>query len=166
MKPSERWASGVQLTRAFREAYVELINNSHPGHLNGSFLTAMVPSAAVTDQAWMRLRSEVATAAGAASRSYPRWGGTLTLRNAAYIAQGIEPVANWEMSPRAVEQFPPPTVVAAVEAAIAAAHQAANEARDRERGLTEIIAAFLRWPSNCARRSGWEAAEFSARQRA
>jgi hypothetical protein len=134
--------------RAFREAYVELINNSRPGHLNSSFLTAMVPGAGVTDQAWMRLRSEVATAAGAAGRSYARWGGTFTLRNAAYITHDVDPVANWEMSLRDVEQFPPPTVVAAVEAAIATAHQAAIEAQQRERGLTGLIAAFLRWPSN------------------
>lgn len=134
--------------RAFREAYVELINSSRPGHVNGSFLTAMVPGSGVTDQRWMRLRSEVATSAGAASRSYPRWGGTFTLRNAAYISHNVDPVANWEMSLRDVEQFPPETVLAAVEAAMATAHQAANEARQRERGLTGLIAAFLRWPSN------------------
>lgn len=41
VKSSERWDRDVQLMRAFRAAYVELVNCSRPGHFNGSFLTGI-----------------------------------------------------------------------------------------------------------------------------
>jgi len=132
---------------AFREAYVQLVNASRTGSRNGSFLPSLVPGNGVNAQEWNRLRSKVAATCGAAGPSYNRHGGTFTLRNAAYISNNVNPVDNWDLSFRDPEQFPPETVLSAVEAAIASAAQKASDARDRERGVTGIIAAFLRWPS-------------------
>ncbi|MDQ6933896.1 MAG: hypothetical protein M3130_01100 [Actinomycetota bacterium] len=58
----------------------------------------------------------------------------------------VNPVANWESS-KDPQQLEPTTVVSTVESAIARARQSAEEAAERERGLTGLIAAFLRWPS-------------------
>ena len=87
-------------------------------------------------------------AAGAAASAYRRYGGTCTLRNAAYIMHDVDPVSNWEMSFKDPEQLPPPSVVSSVEAATARARQEAADAAKRERGLTGLIAAFIRWPSD------------------
>lgn len=72
----------------------------------------------------------------------------MTLRNAAYVMNDVDPMANWELSLRDPEQFAPHTLIASVESAIARAKQEAIEATGRERGLTGLIAAFLRWPSD------------------
>ncbi len=60
----------------------------------------------------------------------------------------VDPMTNWEMSLRDPEQFSPDTVISSVESAVARAKQEAVEAADRERGLTGLIAAFLRWLSD------------------
>jgi hypothetical protein len=72
----------------------------------------------------------------------------MTLRNAAYVMNAVDPVTNWEMSFRDPKQLPPDSLEASVQAAIARATQEAIEAARRERGLTGLIAAFLRWPSD------------------
>jgi hypothetical protein len=129
----------------FREAYVDLVNNARPTE-GDYFLTVLAP--ALDQQSWQHKRSAVAAAAGAAAGPYGRYGGTYTLRNAAYILNDIDPVTNWEMSLRDPEQMHPESVISSVDAAIAAASQAAIEALQRERGLTGVIASFIRWPSN------------------
>lgn len=80
--------------------------------------------------------------------AYPRYGGTFTLRNAAYIMNNVDPVANWQMSIQDPQQLEATTVVSTVEAAISRSRQASVEAAERERGLIGLLAAFLRWPSN------------------
>jgi hypothetical protein len=60
----------------------------------------------------------------------------------------VDPVTNWEMSLRDPEQLSPQSVVASVESAVARATQEAEDAARRERGLTGLIASFLRWPSD------------------
>lgn len=146
MKPSERCRRDAELIRAFREAYVDLLNSSKFTRDDPYSLARLVPK--VENETWQRKRSAVAAAAGAASRSYHRYGGTYTLRNAAYITNDVDPVANWEMSLRDPEQLPPERVIASAEAAAGLAAQEAAEASLRERGLTGVVAAFLRWPSD------------------
>ena len=110
------------------------------------FLPELGP--AVDNQTWQTKRSAVAASAGAAAMAYARHGGTFTLRNPAYIMNNVDPVTNWEMSLRDPEQLSPHAVVSSVESAVARATQEAVEAANRERGLTGLIAAFLRWPSD------------------
>lgn len=145
VKPSQRFRRDAELMMRFRNAYVDLVNHARPSE-GSYFVTELRP--AVDDRAWQEKRSAVAAAAGAAADAYRRYGGIFTLRNAAYVMNNIDPVTNWEMSLRDPEQLPPPTVVASVESAIARAEQEAEDAARRERGLTGLIAAFLRWPSD------------------
>lgn len=92
-----------------------------------------------------RPSAAVAASAGAAASAYARHGGTFTMRNAAYVMNDVDPVTNWEMSLRDPEQLRPEEVVSSVElSAIARATQEEVEAAGRERGLTGLIAAFLR----------------------
>lgn len=129
----------------FRSAYVDLVNSARPGQ-GGFFLPALVP--AVDQPSWQVKRRAVATAAGTAAIPYDRYGGTFTLRSAAHIMNNVDPVTNWELSLRDPELLAPETVVASVDAAIAKATKGAHDAAQRERGLTGVIAAFLRWPSD------------------
>jgi hypothetical protein len=102
----------------------------------------------ISRERWVELYSAVATAAGAAGPVYERYGGSVTLRNAAYIRTNVNLLANWELSIRDPEQLPVHSLISAVESAVARARQLADEAAEREKGLTGMIAAFLRWPSN------------------
>lgn len=136
----------------FRNAYVALVNNARPAS-DGWSRAALEPHG-VSRGEWSRLYSETAKAAGAAAAAYPRWGGTFTLRNAAYIMHEVDVVANWEMSLRDPEQLDPTRIISTVEAAIARARQESEDAKRRERGLTGFIAAFLRWPANLREAAG------------
>ena len=147
MKPSQRYLQDSNLMMEFRNAYVELINHAHPAP-RGSTLTELEAAPGVSKAEWARLHSKTSQAAGAAAAAYPRYGGTFTLRNAVYIMRDVDPVANWQMSLKDPEQLEPAIVISTVEAAISRARQASKEAAGRERGLTGLIAAFLRWPSN------------------
>lgn len=131
---------------AFRNAYIDLLNSARPVAHDPYALPQLRP--AVDHQTWQTKRSAVAESAGAAARAYARHGGTFTLRNAAYIMNDVDPVTNWEMTLRDPEQFSPETVISSVESAIARARQESVEASERERGITGLIAAFLRWPSD------------------
>ena len=137
----------------FRNAYVDLVNHARPTE-SSYFLPELGP--AVDHRTWQAKRGAVATTAGAAAASYGRYGGTFTLRNAAYVMNDVDPVTNWEMSLRDPEQLSPHTVVASVESAIARATQEAEDAARRERGVTGLIAAFLRWPSDLREAVGAE----------
>lgn len=129
----------------FRNAYVALTNHARPVS-DGWSLARLEPNG-IAEAEWSRLYFETAKAAGAAALAYPKYGGTFTLRNAAYILNNVDPVANWEMSIRDPEQLDPRTIIASIEAAISRARQESQDASERERGLTGFIAAFLRWPS-------------------
>lgn len=131
----------------FRNAYVDLANYTERVP-KGMTMSELVQAKTVSDQDWVQAYSAVSQAAGAAASAYQRYGGTFILRNVAYMTPGVDPVANWEMSLRDPDQLEPQTLIATVEAAIARARQASEEAAERERGLTGLIAAFLRWPSN------------------
>ncbi|VXC13147.1 hypothetical protein [Aeromicrobium sp. 9AM] len=146
MKPSERHEQHADLMTAFRHAYVDLINSSKLFQPEDSFIPRFGPAS--DHSSWQAKYSAVSAAAGAASRAYRPYGGVMTLRNAAVVMNGVDPVANWEMSLKDPKQLPPESVLSAVEAAVANASQQALEARQRERGITGLIAAFLRWPSN------------------
>lgn len=145
MKPSERCKQDAVLMMKFRNAYVDLVNNARP--TEGEFFLPVL-GRAVDHETWQKKRGAVAAAAGVAAVSYARYGGAFTLRNAAYVMDSVDPVTNWEMSLRDPDQLPPQTVIASVESAVARAKQEAEDAAQRERGLTGVIAAFLRWPSN------------------
>jgi hypothetical protein len=146
VKPSEHLKRDADVLSLFRNAYVDLVNHARP-HREDMY--AMVELRSNTDHAtWQAKRSEVAGAAGMAGAAYGRHGGTMTLRNAAYIMNDVDPLTNWEMSLRDPEQMSPETVIASVDSAVARARQLSREAAERERGLTGLIAAFLRWPSN------------------
>lgn len=146
VKPSERLKRDAEALLLFRNAYVELVNHARP-HRDDMY--AMVELRSGTDHAtWQRKRTDVSSAAGMAGAAYGRHGGTMTLRNAAYIMHDVDPLTNWEMSLRDPEQMSPETVISSVDSAIARARQLSQEAAARERGITGLIAAFLRWPSN------------------
>lgn len=147
MKPSKRYSRDADVMMEFRNAYVRLVNCAQlrEGEL---FLPVLGPAPGVSRQEWGDLRSAAAHAAGAAGHVYARYGGTLSMRNAAYLMTGVNPVANWELSLRDPEQLRPESLIAAVEGAMARARQEAAEAEDREKGFTGLVAAFLRWPSD------------------
>ena len=109
------------------------------------FLTQLGPT--VPPEEWTRLRHEVSFMAGQALPAYNRHGGLFDLRNAAYVVSNVSPVANWEYTLRDPEQFPPETVISAIDSAIGLAESKATEAESREKGLVGVIAAFLRWPT-------------------
>lgn len=145
MKPSERFGQDAELLSVFRNAYVDLVNNAR--ETEGPFFTSEL-GPAVDNQTWQTMRSAVAASAGAAALAYSRHGGVFTLRSAAYIVNNVDPVTNWEMSLHDPEQLSPERVISSVESAIARARQEAFESLGRERGLTGLIAAFLRWPTD------------------
>lgn len=145
MKPSERYKRDAELMQVFRQAYVDLVNHARP-HGDGYSLTVLRPN--TDNETWQRKRAEVAGAAGMAGVPYARYGGTMTFRNAAYVMHDVNVVANWEFSLRDPEQLSPEVILSSVDAAVARARQVARDATERERGLTGLIAAFLRWPSN------------------
>ncbi|QUC01991.1 MULTISPECIES: hypothetical protein [Cellulosimicrobium] len=144
MKPSKRWARDVDLLTEFRGAYIDLLNSAQ-ARSDGLFME-LVP--AVDHGIWQAKRRAVAMAAGAAGAVHERHGGTYTLANGAYMTRDVNPVVNWEMSLRDPQQLRPDMVIASVEAAIGAANKAAADASEREKGLTGLIAGFLRWPAN------------------
>lgn len=131
--------------RTFREAYIDLLNSARA--IQQEFdSVAYVRN--VDPESWARKRTAVAAAAEVAAVPYSRHGGMFTLRNAAYITQDFDPLTNWERSLSDPEQMAPETVIAAVDSAMARALQEASEAKQRERGLTGLVAGFLRWRSD------------------
>lgn len=146
VKPSQRYAQDADMMMKFHDAYVELINNTTQGQ-DAYWDPVLAPRAGITDRRWNELRRTVAQAAGAAGPVYEQYGGTFTMRNAAYVTHGVSPVANWDLSLRDPMQLSPETVVSLVEAAVAAAQHEATEAAERERGITGLVAALIRWPA-------------------
>lgn len=147
MKPSERYRRDAEVMLTFRNAFVDLLNHSRP--VEASYLrTSMGPQAGMAESRWLEMRSAVASASGPAAVAYRRYGGALTLRNAAFMMNNVDPVMNWELSFKDPEQMPPHEVASIMDAVIATAKEHAEDARQRERGLTGLIAAFLRWPEN------------------
>lgn len=144
MKPSERCLRDAELIHAFREAYVDLLNSSRMAP--GEFILPVLV-AAVDHVTFQRKRSAVAIAAGAAVSAHARYGGTSTFHSGGMVSS-VDPMVNWELSFRDPKQMQPQHLVSLVESAEARARQAAAEAAQRERGLTGLIAAFLRWPAN------------------
>lgn len=137
----------------FRNAYVELVNNAR--QVETDYVTVVLaPKPGVSDAEWSRLCSATAQASGAAAEAYPRYGGKYTFRNGPILMNNVDPVANWGMSLKNPDQLEPSALISAVEAAIARARQASAEAAERERGLTGLIAAFLRWPSHLREAAG------------
>lgn len=135
----------ANIMMAFRDAYVELTNNAR--RVSDGWSLATLEPDGISRARWVELYSAVATAAGAAGPVYGRYGGTVTLRNAAYIMNNVNMLVNWELSIRDPEQLPIHMLISSVESAVARARQLADEAAERERGITGLIAAFLRWPS-------------------
>ncbi|MBN0042265.1 hypothetical protein JN535_19115 [Cellulosimicrobium cellulans] len=144
MKPSQRYTADAELLLAFRTAYIDLVNSSRVS--SDGLFKILVPD--VPHPQYQDKRRKVALAAGPAALAYSRYGGTYTLRNAAVINHHVNPVANWEMSLRRPEDLTPDMILNSLEGALGSAHQEALEAEQRERGLTGLIAAFLRWPAN------------------
>lgn len=147
MKPSERYLLDSNLMMDFRNSFVALINNARPVPKSIT-MVELRPADGVTQETWSQLYSETARAAGAAAAAYPRYGGTFTLRNPAVIMSDVDPVANWQMSIEDPQQLDPMRVIASVESAVAQARQKSAEAKDAERGVTGVVASFLRWPAN------------------
>ncbi|QWC85212.1 hypothetical protein KLP28_17190 [Nocardioidaceae bacterium] len=146
MKPSQQYAEDARLIMEFRNTFVELANQAQAKE-GQFFLPELGPRPGVGWEEWNRLRGEVARAAGAAASAYNRYGGKYTLRNAAYITNNVDPVANWDMCLKDPEGFSPTMVISAVDSAIGRARQQSEQAARRERGLVGLIAAFLRWPA-------------------
>jgi hypothetical protein len=144
VKPSERCLRDAALIHAFREAYIDLLNSARMAD-GEFFLPVLAP--AVDHVTWQHKRLAVAAAAGAASSAFQRYGGTMTFHTGGYI-QSVDPMANWELSVKDPKQMAPETVISSADAAVALAKQKGIEAAQRERGLTGLIAAFLRWPAN------------------
>lgn len=144
MKPSQRCAADAELLLAFHSAYVDLLNGSRAG--SDGIFKILVP--AVPQPEYQAKRAAVAFASGAAVLAYSRYGGTYTMGNGGVIQHGVNPVVNWEVSLRSPENLSPEMVLSSVEGAIGAARQGAVEAAQRERGLTGLIAAFVRWPAD------------------
>lgn len=145
MKPSNRYIRDSNVMMQFRNDYVELLNNATAAQ-DELWNPALVARGGVSAFRWAELRGAVAQAAGPAGTVYERYGGVLSLRAGAYVMHRVNPVINWELSLRDPAQLPPDTVISAADGAIASARHRADEARDRERGLTGLIAAFIRWP--------------------
>lgn len=129
----------------FRNAYVALLNSAKVVDNDGWTSSELGPK--VDNATWQERMRAVAAASGSAGPAYLRYGGTWTMRNAAYITKNVDPVSNWQMSIKRPDNMPVENVLSAVDAAIARAQQEADDARQRERGLTGVIATFLRWPS-------------------
>lgn len=152
VKPSQRHLRNAELIHVFREAYVDLLNSSRKAE-DEYFQPVLLPA---TDHiTYQRKRTAVAVAAGGAASAYHEYGGTMSFRNAAVIMRDVDPVANWEMSLRDPKQMRPETVISAVETAESRARLEATDAARRERGLTGLIAAFLRWPSTLREAVGY-----------
>jgi len=150
-KPSQTILDQISRLKAFRDAYIELVNSSAP-ESDGLF-ARLAPR--VSHDEWSRLESSVARAAGAAATAYDANGGaTYSLRNAAYIMNDVNPMQNWAMSLESPEQLRPQMVVAAIDNAIGIATTRLETARRNERGLVGVIAAFLRWPSTLRAAAG------------
>lgn len=141
MKPSMRHREGVERLRAFHQAYVEMMNCTTVVHDWPS--NRLEPK--VDNSTWQGRQRVVARAAGAAASAQARYGGLMTLEN---VGRNLNPVMNWEWTLKDPRRFQPSSLVLAVEQAIGVAERQWEESRQRERGLTGLIAAFLRWPQN------------------
>lgn len=144
MKPSAEIRRDIDLLVSFRTKFIELINSSTRADSDWASVE-LKPKG--SQKEWMRLHSEVAHAAGAAQYAYNRQGGgTVSFRNAAYLMNNVNPVANWKMSLASPDTIEPTVITSSVEAAIGAATVEYEAALQRERGLVGLIAAFVRWP--------------------
>lgn len=146
-RPSARIQGEINRLVAFRVAFIALVNASKLDQRDFSmFFTKLVPN--VPHAEWTKLQTDVATAAGAASRAYlSNGGGTFTLKNAAFIMHNVNPVSNWMMALESPDELKPEMVISSVESAIGVATERFERAKQNERGLVGLIAAFLRWPS-------------------
>ena len=144
-KPSAALAADVERLRAFRDAYAELIGACHPERdRNG--LTILGPGD--NEREWPRLRQRAGTAAGAALPAYERALGAQYLLNNSILFGGkpFNPIGNWDTSLQVPSDFSPQVLTAIADQAIGVAEARLEEARLRERGLTGILASFVRWP--------------------
>jgi hypothetical protein len=128
----------------FRNAYVEMFNSVKVDRSDWAEVR-IVPK--VSNDRWAELMQRTARTSGEAVAAYLRSGGTtMTLRNAAYVMQNVNPIVNWEMSLRDPDMMQPTAIVSAVDNAIGYATTRYKEAKMHERGPVGVIASFLRWP--------------------
>lgn len=125
MRPSERYRRDAEDLTKFREAYIALLKAQR----------GVPPGGRQSTLGWLQLREPVASASGPAANAYERHGGGY-----------VNLVANWGDS-LTISPIKPDEVLSAVDAAIANAERATEIAERRERGVTGVIAAFIRWPS-------------------
>jgi hypothetical protein len=144
MKPSKRINSDVAKLRAFREAYLALLEASVPQ--DAWPYKTYAPKG---DQAlWFQLRTKVAQTAGPAGIVYGKYGTIYRTQSGPYVNPGFHPVVNWEVSIKDSEQFSPLNLCTALDAAIANADSMEQEAAERERGLIGLLAKFIRIPAD------------------
>lgn len=142
LKPSQRHSRNAERLFKFRNAYVQLINASV---LRDTFpRKSMGP--AIDEIKWQALIDEVSRGAGPAGPIYPLYGPIFQTHSGQWINRGFNPVVGWKTSIDDIEQFPPQTLISSLDGAVARAQSEAEDARDRERGLTGFIARFIRWP--------------------
>lgn len=133
MKPSQRYRQDVAALKEFRDAFVDLVNNSKP--VKDLYFPRL--TSAIEAGAWDQKRQRVALASGRATDAYDRHGN-----------QDYNVVSSWELTLDDPTDQKPRTVISAVEAAYATADMRVRQAADRERGITGLIAAILRWPAD------------------
>ena len=142
MRPSQRHSVNASRLREFRNAYVQLINASIR---NDTFpRTSMGPLVDTKD--WMALFDAVSRSAGPAGPIYLIYGPIYQTHSGPWVNGAFNPVVGWKTSIDDIEQFPPQTLIAALDGAIARAETESLDSQIREKGITGLIARFIRWP--------------------
>lgn len=142
MKPSQRHATNAERLSNFRNAYVQLINASIQKDAYPKI--SMGPGGDVNE--WMLLRHQVSRLAGPAGPIYPHYGPIYQTHSGPWVNSNFNPVVGWETSINDIKQFPPQTLITALDGAITRAETEVCDAREREKGITGLIAKFIRWP--------------------
>ncbi len=101
---------------------------------------------ALDPNSWQALFDEVSRAAGPAGPIYPQYGPIFQTHSGPWVNSGFNPVVGWKTSVDDIEQFPPQTLITALDGAIARAQAESEDALNREKGFTGFIARFIRWP--------------------
>lgn len=142
MKPSKKHKINAERLSEFKDSYVHLINAST--RTDTFPRKSLGPSSDI--ESWLQLRTIVSRNAGPAGPIYLIYGPIYQTQTGPWVNRNFNPVVGWETSINDLVQFPPQTLIAALDGAIARAETEAKDAQARERGLTGIIARFIRWP--------------------
>lgn len=135
MKPSQATSEQLEALHDFLSIFEWLVEHSHATS-DAYYSRYRAPNSGTNN--WDDQKSRTGFAAGRAAAAYERFG----------LVANPHPVVAWPLALSDADAVDHRSITAAIQSAIGAAESQLAAERARERGLTGLLASFIRWPQS------------------